>query len=185
MPPKRKRLKNGTIKFTDYPDFRPNLTPREIFKAGAFGGTYWRAIKSNVTGKSYNNKQYKKYPKSWFAGIPTELLNSSECDISRNKYKVRVGTSLEYWESKGWITKYDPYGWVQWYCGFYGGKRGPDDERQIKRWQGVAGPKGRFKLRLINMLKKKGKKYNDFSVSPKIRQTLLHWAYEIKPSDLK
>ena len=35
------------------------------------------------------------------------------------------------------------------------------------------------------MLKKKGKKYNDFSVSPKIRQTLQHWACVLKKRDLK
>lgn len=26
------------IYFNDYPDFRPNLTPRIIFKLGSFGG---------------------------------------------------------------------------------------------------------------------------------------------------
>ena len=31
-----------------------------------------------------------------------------------------------------------------WRCDFYQGKRGQDDERQIKRWQGLAGPRGRF-----------------------------------------
>ena len=34
-----KRLKNGDIIFKDYPEFRPNMTPREIFSAGSFGGT--------------------------------------------------------------------------------------------------------------------------------------------------
>ena len=35
------------------------------------------------------------------------------------------------------------------------------------------GPNSRFRKQLINMLKKR-KKYNDFSISPKIRQTLQH-----------
>ena len=51
-----------TIKFKDYPEFIPNLTPRQIIKLGSFGGTYWRPIKSAVTGKSYKN-QHKKYQK--------------------------------------------------------------------------------------------------------------------------
>ena len=32
------------IKFKDYPEFQPNLTPREIFKLGSFGGTYWLSL---------------------------------------------------------------------------------------------------------------------------------------------
>ena len=31
-----RKNKNGEIIFKDYPEFRPNLTPREIFKAGSF-----------------------------------------------------------------------------------------------------------------------------------------------------
>lgn len=31
---------NGEIQFPDYPDFRPNLTPKEMFSLGSFGGTY-------------------------------------------------------------------------------------------------------------------------------------------------
>ena len=29
---------DGTLIFKDYPDFRPNLTPREMFQKGSFGG---------------------------------------------------------------------------------------------------------------------------------------------------
>ena len=42
--------------FDDYPDFKPNLSPSEIFHAGAFGGTYWRKIYSNITKKHYENQ---------------------------------------------------------------------------------------------------------------------------------
>ena len=35
--------------FNDYPEFKPNLSPSEIFNAGSFGGTYWRKIYSNIT----------------------------------------------------------------------------------------------------------------------------------------
>ena len=53
MPTKNK---NGEVIFKDYPDFKPNLTPREIFLMGSFGGTYWRPIYSCVTNKNYKNK---------------------------------------------------------------------------------------------------------------------------------
>jgi hypothetical protein len=173
-----------TIRFKDYPEFRPNLTPRQIFKMGSFGGTYWRPIKSKVTGKSYRNK-HKKYPKSWWKGISDSHLTTDfdEYDKSINRYKVKVGTTLEFWEGKKWITKYHPYGWVQWYCDFYMGKRCADDERQIKRWSSLAGPQGRFRRWLISSIKKKRGKYNDYSISPAIRQTLQHWGYKLTKSD--
>lgn len=173
-----KRLANGTITFSDYPEFRPNLTPREMFKLGSFGGTYWRPIYSGVTKRHYKN-QHKEFPKSWWSGIPESKLSSSQCNKGRNKYGVNSGTSLKYWESKKWIKAQDPYGWVQWYCRFYLGRRTPDDKRQIGRWLAFAGPKGRFRLRLINMIKKKHTTNNDYSVSPVIRQGLQHWAFRI------
>jgi|TARA_Y100000994_G_C15616399_1_gene411114 hypothetical protein len=172
--------------FKDYPDFKPNLTPKEVFKMGSFGGTYFRPIKSSVTGKSYKSENViKEYPKSWFTGINKKThVISSKYDKNINKYKVKCGSSLEDWEKNDWIDKQDPYGWFQWYCRFYRGRRSDDDERQINRWKKLAGPNGRFRKRLINMIKKKNTKYNDETVSPVIRQVLLHWGYELKASDL-
>ena len=166
------------IIFDDFPEFRPNLTPKEIFELGSFGGTYWRPIYSSITKKKYKNK-HKKY--KWFKGISNDMMTLpwDEYDKSVNKYKVKVGTTLEYWEYKGWITKYDPYGWVQWYCNFYDGRRTPDDERQVKRWVQTAGENSRFRKRLLNMIKKKKARKDDYSISPKIRQTLQHWAVAI------
>ena len=106
-------------------------------------------------------------------------------DKNINKYKVKVGTTLDFWENKGWISKYHPYGWVQWYCDFYNGKRSKDDERQIERWLNLAGPNGRFKKWLMSLIVKKKTKYNDYSISPGIRQTLQHWGYKLTASDLK
>ena len=36
-------------------DFSANITPAEVIKKGAFGGTYIRNIYSNVNGKWYKN----------------------------------------------------------------------------------------------------------------------------------
>lgn len=177
---------NNEIIFPDYPDFTPNLTPKEIFQLGSFGGTYWRPIFSRVTNKRYKNK-HKKYPKSWWNGIPNSWLTNDWDDYDKNinKYNVNVGTTLEYWEDKKWITTYHPYGWVQWYCDFYTGKRCNDDQRQITRWIRTAGPKSRFRRALINLIKKKKTKYDDFTISPKRRQTLQHWAYALTKKDCK
>ena len=35
-------------------EFRPNITPVEIMKKGAFGGTYFRNIYCSVNSKWYN-----------------------------------------------------------------------------------------------------------------------------------
>ena len=79
------RSKNKKIKFSDFPDFTPNLTPKEMFELGSFGGTYWRPIYSSITDKNYKNV-HKKYPKDWWKNIPEDHLSSSVCDISKNKY---------------------------------------------------------------------------------------------------
>ena len=172
------------ILFKDYPHFKPNLTPRQMFDMGSFGGTYWRPIYSDITKKNYKNvHMHKKYDKL-FEGIPEEKLSQTKYDKSINKYGVKVGTTLEFWEEREWITDNDPYGWVEWYCNFYNGRRIPvEDERQIKRWEGIASENGRFRKWLVTLILKKNAKWNDFNISPKIRQTLQHWAYKLTNND--
>ena len=182
MPKTRKRIKNKRIHFKNYPNFLPNLTPREMFKLGSFGGTYWRPIRSTVVKKNLKNI-HKKYPKSWWKGITEDCLSSKEYDKKKNKYGVKVGTSLQFWEGKGWINKQHPYGWVHWYCDFYKGKRCSDDERQVKRWRNLAGGRGRFMRFLVTQIIKKKSKWNDETVSPKIRQVLQHWGYKLTKKD--
>jgi len=180
-----KRRVNKSLIFDDYPKFQPNLTPKQIFELGGFGGTYFREIHSTITNKKYKNqhKEFEKY--NWFdnINIKTHVTNQT-CLPSINKYKVRAGSSLLAWEQSGWIKPIDPYGWFQWYCRFYIGRRCDDDIRQIERWNKYAGEKsGRYRIRLINMCINQNKKYNDFSVSPVIRQGLLHWGYELNKND--
>ena len=182
---KPKRV-NGEIYFEDHPSFRPNLSPRQIFKLGSFGGTYWRPIKSKFYDTTLKNK-HKKFPNSWWKGIPEEHLTKpfDKYDVKINKYGKKVGTTLEFWEGKNWIEKQDPYGWMQWYCEFYSGRRSKDDDRQIKRWCQLAGPNGRFRKWLITQILKKGTKkdWDSHSISPAIRQTLQHWGYKLKKKD--
>ena len=174
------RRKQGRLFFSDYPEFLPNLTPRQMFQMGSFGGTYWRPIYSQITKKSYKNI-HKKYP--YWSGIPEECLSSQDYEIERNRYKCKVGTSLEFWEGKQWITKYNLYGWVHWYCDFCMGRRTPDDERQISRWSKLAGSNGRFRKFLVTQIIKKKGTWNDTTSSPKIRQVLQHWAYSLTLGD--
>lgn len=181
-PPKRN--KHGQLQFENHPEFLPNLTPKEVLQAGSFGGTYFRPIYSSVTKQKYGSEVWKELPKDWLEGlnIKTQVC-SSIYDTSRNKYKVKCGASLEEWENSGWMRAQDPYGWFQWYCRFYQGRRTDDDERQIGRWKNCAGPKGRWKNNLISKIAKAGVAFDNYGISPVVRQTLLHWAYELTKED--
>lgn len=181
---KPKRNSDKTYFFKDHPEFDPNLSPSEIFHLGSFGGTYWRPIYSRVTKKHYKD-QHKKYPPSWWRGLSENQLTNSwgNYDVSLNKYGKKVGTTLQFWEDKGWIKASHPYGWIQWYCDFFMGKRSDDDKRQIDRWLGLAGDNGRFRKWLVTQISKKNGKYNDEHISPAIRQTLQHWGYVLTKAD--
>jgi hypothetical protein len=182
-----KRRPNKSLIFSDFPEFRPNLSPPQIFNMGAFGGTYFRPIYSSITKKKYIN-QHKTFIKhGWFKTLDIDtMVTSHKCYPNLNKYKVRAGSSLDAWEKSGWINPIDPYGWFQWYCRFYCGRRCKDDLRQIQRWNKYAGKhSGRYRRRLANMCITKNTKYNDITVSPVIRQGLLHWGYELNNIDFK
>ena len=161
--------------FDDFPDFTPNLKPFEILKQGSFGGTYFRPIYSTITNQNYIDV-YKELPKFWFKDLPENYYKSSVYDKNVNRYKVKCGSDLLTWETSGWINPQDPYGWFQWYCKFYCGRRTDDDSRQIKRWLNLAGPRGRIRKRFLNNVTEE--KYFDPTFSPAIRQTLMHWAFE-------
>ena len=176
------RAIGDAISFSDHPDFLPNMTPREVFSEGSFGGTYWRPIFSGVTSLRYA-EQHLEF--DWWDGIDDALLISEKYDKSLNRFGVKCGTSLDMWESKDWIRHQDPYGWVQWYCRFFSGRRSEDDDRQIRRWKAFAGEKGRFRNQLINLIISRGSNYDDETVSPVIRQSLQHWAYRLTNSDFE
>ena len=42
----------------------------------------------------------------------------------------------------------------------------------------------RFKDKLVNMIKDANSRFDDYSISPKIRQILPHWGCELTESDL-
>ena len=153
----------------------------DVLRAGSFGGTYFRPITSAVTNLHYNAKEVLKdsVQKDWIDGIPMSNLTSATYSNQRNKFGVKCGGCLGMWESSGWIVDCDPYGWFQWYCRFYQGRRCSDDARQISRWCKSAGPKGRFRSQLCNKILAAKTSCGNTSISPVIRQTLLHWGLEI------
>lgn len=171
---------DGCLSFPDHKSFQPSLTPREIFRAGAFGGTYYRPIVSKTAKCSYDVGVHLEFPPDWFEGLDISHMVTSEVyrkDV--NKYGVKSGNDLDFWENKGWMREQDPYGWVQWYCRFYLGRRTEDDIRQVSRWVKAIGDKGRWRTFLVGQCVKSGKTWDDCTASPVTRQTLLHWGYEL------
>lgn len=136
-----------------HPDFKPELTPKQMLELGIFGGKYMTDCQ-------------KEFPKSWFTKAK---LSSKKHDPKLNYFGVNASMPLSYWVKKDWIYHEDPRGWFQWYCRYYIGRRCPDDERQIKRWKAMH--------RHIGQIRKHCKK-GDIKCRPKQRQALLQWAFD-------
>ena len=69
-------------KFKDYPEFTPNLTPKQIFALGSFidWGGYWRDINSSILGKRLSN-QHKEF--KFLNDIPEHLLINPKKDYKK------------------------------------------------------------------------------------------------------
>ena len=135
-------------------DFRPDLTPKQMLALGVFGGKYMTDCQ-------------KEFPKDWFTKAK---LCKEIHDPNLNYFKVNASQPLSVWRKKGWIYKYDPRGWFQWYCRYYMGRRiEGEDERQIKRWKAMT--------RHIAQITKNCR-IGDMSCRIVQRQALLHWAYD-------
>ena len=136
--------------------FKPELTPKQMLALGVFGGVYMRDC-------------VKEFPKDWFAKAKLQKKGIYTHDPEINFFKVNASQPLSVWRKKGWIYRDDPRGWFQWYCRYYMGRRGPDDDRQIKRWVAIR--------RHIAQIKKNCRA-GDVMCRPTQRQAVLHWAYD-------
>ena len=112
--------------------------------------------------------------------IDQKYYCSDYYNVSVNKYGGKCATFFRFWENKGWINEIDPYGWFQWYFRYWLGRRSEDEERQINRWSKIA---NRIRGQLVKMIKDAGSKLNDYSISPKMREILLHSGYELTEKD--
>ena len=96
--------------------FSPNKTPIEVIREGAFGGTYFRDIYSGINDKWYR-KSWKEFDK--LKDIDQKFYSSDYYVVSVNKYGVKPGTSLIFWENNEWINEIDPYDWFRWYFRYW------------------------------------------------------------------
>lgn len=136
-----------------HPDFRPELTPKEMLELGVFGGKYMTDCR-------------REFPSGWFTRAK---LNHEFHNPKLNFFGVNASQPLSVWRAKGWVYPEDPRGWFQWYCRYYMGRRTIDDERQIKRWKAIK--------RHIAQIKKNCHR-SDWDCRRRQRQAVLHWAYD-------
>ena len=149
-------------------NFSPNKTPIEVIKEVVFGGTYFRDIDSDFNGKWYKNS-WKEF--IHLKNIDAKFYASDYYDVNVNKYGVKCGTTLRFWENKGWINKINSCSWFQCYFRYWLGRRSKDDDRQINKWKKIV---SRFRGKLVKMIRDTGNKFDDYLISPRIRQILLH-----------
>ena len=136
------------------PEFKPELTPKQMLSLGIFGGKYMTDCR-------------KEFPEDWFRKAK---LCPERHDPELNYFKVNASKPLWYWRKKGWIHPDDPRGWFQWYCRYYMGRRlGEEDDLQIARWKAMR--------RHISQIYKHCNS-SDIKCRPKQRQAVLHWAYD-------
>ena len=103
----------------------PNKTLIEIIKEGAFGGTYFRDIYSDINEKWYQNS-WKEF--IHLKNIDAKFYASDYYYVNVNRYSVKCRISLRFLENKGWINKIDPYGWFQWYFRYWLGRISKDNK---------------------------------------------------------
>lgn len=139
----------------DFDDgFSPELSPREMLELGVFGGKYMTDCRD-------------EFPRDWYAHA--KLCHEFH-DPKLNFFGVNASQPLSVWRAKGWISRYDPRGWFQWYCRYYMGRRIEDeDKKQIQRWKMI-------KRHLAQL--QKNCDARDLSCRRVQRQALLHWAYD-------
>ena len=136
------------------PEFKPELTPKQMLELGVFGGKYMTDCK-------------REFPAEW---LKKAKLCPERHDPKLNYFGVNASQPLSFWRKKGWIYKDDPRGWFQWYCRYYMGRRLPEEDNwQIHRWKAI--------IRHIAQIIKNCEK-GDSSCRPKQRQAVLHWAYD-------
>jgi len=151
--------------------FKPDLTPAEILRLGAFEGKYL-------------NDCLTEYPAEWFIdAIALDKLRPEKADVKVNAFQIYSRQPLSLWRKNDWAphksgktilgspqSNPDERGWFQWYCRYWLGRRIPAlDQVQIKRWSAFN--------RHIGQIKKNCQP-SDLECRPRQRQALLHWAHD-------
>src|SRR4051794_39175027 len=76
------------------PEFKPELTPKQMLALGVFGGKYMTDARA-------------EFPADWFTKAK---LSPDRRDNALNFFGVDASQSLAVWREKGWIHPDDPRG---------------------------------------------------------------------------
>lgn len=160
-------------------DFYPYLTPSDILKNGAFGGSYFGI--EDLKG----DYDYQSLFLETLSDVPAKYYLGDKYRPKMNMFKVRSGMNYDYWTEMNWMHPDDPYGWFEWYLKYFNGRRHEDDDRQIRRWQDFCGVNGRWRKRIYQRIYETGGwgALANQDVSPRIQQSLLHWGYMVNKND--
>ena len=154
-------------------EFYPMLSPTKMLEEGVFGGSY---LGVEVLEGDYD---YQSLFQETLSNVSPHLYLGNKYKPSSNRFKIRSGMPYDYWKEMNWMHEDDPYGWFEWYIKYYNGRRHLDDDRQISRWQDFCGRNGRWRKRIYKRIDET----NDWNVSPRIQQSLLHWGYKVNKED--
>ena len=88
------KKRGNYIFFSDFPEFKPNLSPKDVFQMGSFGGTYYRPIYSQVVDSQLESP-HEEFPEDWFKGL----------DISKQGKGKKTKTSGSRTKTSGSRTK--------------------------------------------------------------------------------
>ena len=141
-------------------DFKPQYTPTQMYREGAFGG-------------KYGNDTILEYPKSWFID---GRFSPEGNNTLMNRFKGDSRTTIANWIKEGWVMiEHDPRGWFEWYMRYFLGRRIDDefngipyDRYQINRWKSFARHYGQVS---------KNCDANDMECRANQRQALLQWSW--------
>lgn len=114
-----------------------------------------------MSNKPTDNILYEKVKKNVYKDIPKHSAYRSGIVVQKykNKFTEKYGKNKK------------PYT----------GKK--TQKKGLKRWKALAGPRGRFMRFLVTQIINKKAKWDDETVSPKIRQVLQHWGYKLTKKD--
>jgi hypothetical protein len=138
------------------PEFTPSYTPKEMLELGVFEGKYINALSG--------------LPPAWYK-LPKVLGPKDEPDATIDHFGVKSRQPLSEWKKKGWTTDLSPYGWFQWYCLYWTGRRNDkEDTLQIGRWKSfIARHQGQVDAKCTP---------KDRTCNTRQRQGLLQWAWD-------
>jgi hypothetical protein len=158
----------GEYHFDDFPDFKPNYSPREMISMGVFGGTY------------FNREEYREMIHLEVFEVDNRKYNLEKQDASVNYYRTLAGNDRQWWEERNLIKhEYNTEGWFQWYCRFYYGRRCDDDFRETDRWVKFRKRQLRMYFTCISRSKyPTNEALADMVTYPRYKQSILQWAIE-------